>query len=309
MGRISSWLAAIFLVAALTLGYLYLKQRGEMALVRAEMAEKLANEQQSRRQLADFQQKLAAANTAAKKAEDELTAQDRAASSQPTGGAANRRLISTSDIAREFPEYAELQKKQMRRSILHQYGDALATLNLPPDQLAQLKDLLAGRVFQNDDPRLAGLEPGTPAYVQARREASQSISQQIDALIGPDGQRKLQNAAMLSTAQTQIANTYAPDFQDGGVPLSPEQTSSLAQLMNPMNGAGRGPGMNQADPTTGLTPADDALIEQAAQVLSPAQVAILKSDRVDQNKMNAIMQQYMGAGMQGGGGSITIIRR
>ena len=163
-------------MAALTLGYLYVRERVEMGLLRAENAEKLANEQQSRRELADFQQKLAAANTAAKKAEDELTAQDRAASARP---APRSGIISTNDIARDHPEYAELQRKQLRRTILRQYGRGDGEPLPPPDQLARLKDLLVQRSFSAGDPRLAGLEPGTPAYNQAMRAASQAkIGQQ-----------------------------------------------------------------------------------------------------------------------------------
>jgi len=291
MGRPSSLLAGIFFVAAVALGYLYLSQRAEMGLIRAELAEKSSHEEQNRRQLAEFQQKLAAANAAAKKAEEELTAQDRAASARPAAPANGKQLSQLLDLERD-PAYVALQKRQMRRIILRQYGDALASLNLPPDQLSQLKDLLAGRIFSSGDPRLAGMEPGTPAYNQELRAASQAISQQIDALIGPDGQRKLQAAQMLTTSQNQVANNYAPDFADAGVPLTPDQSTSLAQLLNPMNNPGGGRAMNQADPETFLSPRDEQLLDQAAQILSPPQIAILKADRAEQNQRQALMRQY-----------------
>ena len=90
------------------------------------------------------------------------------------------------------------------------------------------------------------------------------------------------------------------------MPLTAAQSAGLAQLINPMNN--RGPGMNQVDPSTGLTPGDDALFEQAAQVLSPAQVAILKADRADQNRMNSIMREYLNAG-SGGTGTVIMSNR
>jgi hypothetical protein len=309
MARLSSWLAAVFFAAYLVLGYFYLKQRAEMALVRAEASEATAREQQSRRQATEFRQKLAAADDAAKKAEEELAAQDQAATARTkASAAANRnRVINLSDIAKDHPEYAELQRKQMRRTLLRQYGDSLAALNLPPDQLVQLKDLLMSRSFSADDPRLAGLERGTPAYNQAMRAASEAATQQIDALIGPDGQRKLQDAQMLTTAQNQVANTYAPDFQEAGAPLTPEQSAGLAQLLNPRNGLGGGRAMNEPDPATWLSPRDTALLEQAAQVLSPAQLSIFKSDRADQNHMQSIMRSYLPTGGQANFGTTTII--
>ncbi len=297
MARLSSWLAAVFFIAYLVLGYFYLKQRAEMALVRAEASEATAREQQSRRQVTEFQQKLAAANDAAKKAEEELSAQDRAATTRTAAPATANvaRAARMLDLQRD-PAYQALEKKQLRRFMLRQYGDALASLNLPPDQLAQLKDLMASRVFSGGDPRLAGLEQGSPAYMQAMRAASQAVNQQIDALIGPEGQRKLQDAQMLTTAQNQVNTNYAPDFAEGGVPLTPEQTTGLAQLLNPRNLVGRGPAANQPDPETWLTPRDQKLLEQAAQVLSPAQLEILKGDRAEQNQRQALMRQYTGGG-------------
>ena len=304
MTRPSSWLAAIFFLAAVTLGYLYLRQRVEMGLIRAEMAEKSFRAEQDHRQIADYQKKLVAANDAAKKAEEELTAQDREATARTPAVANRGRVINMNDIARDHPEYADLQRKQLRRSILRQYGDALSALNLAPEQLAQLKDLLASRVIANGDPRLAGLTPGTPAYNQATRAASAAVNAQITDLIGPDGQAKLRDAMMTSMAETQIANNYAPDFQDAGVALTPEQTRSLAQLMSPARMIAGGAGQNQADPATGLSPNDEAMLEQAAQILSPAQVAILKTDRSDQGRMNAIMQAYVSPGTAGGAQTI-----
>ena len=313
MARLYPWLAAVLAIALMVLGYCYLKQSAEMGLIRAELTEKSFHAEQDHRQIADYQKRLTAANDAAKKAEEELVAQDHAATASAPTVTRRTQVINMNDIARDHPEYVELQRKQMRRAMLRLYGDTLSTLNLPPEQLAQLKDLLANRTLLPGDPRVAGLTQGTPAYNQAARAASQEVNQEIDALIGADNQAKLRDAQIVQMGQSLVANNYAPDFQDAGVPLSPEQTRSLAQLLSPGNMAGQSLGSAQPDSTTGLSPRDDALIEQAAQIMSPAQLAILKSDRADQNRMTAIMQEYTSPTATGGrtvimqgGGSVII---
>lgn len=101
--------------------------------------------------------------------------------------------------------------------------------------------------------------------------------------------------------QNQVNVTYAPDFADAGVPLTPAQASGLVQAMADANYAGKDsstrlPGYNTPDPTTGLTPHDNRIINAAALVLNPAQVQILKTDQIQNRQIAATMKQYNKSG-------------
>jgi hypothetical protein len=131
--------------------------------------------------------------------------------------------------------------------------------------------------------------------------AAQDTEQQITAILGSNADATLAQLQARTAIQNQVNTTYAADFADAGVALSPEQASALIQAMADANYAGkdlstRPAGYNTPDPTTGLTPHDNRIINSAAQALNPAQIQVLTSDQVDFHKMAAIMKQYNSGG-------------
>jgi hypothetical protein len=119
--------------------------------------------------------------------------------------------------------------------------------------------------------------------------------------------RRLDADATLTQLQTrtgiqnQVNSTYTSDFTDAGVPLTPQQASGLVQAMADANYAGKDTstcpaGYNIPNPTTGLTPHDNRIINSAAAVLSPAQVQVLTTDQIENHQIAAIMKQYNKSG-------------
>jgi hypothetical protein len=319
MNRALSWLAAILFLGCLSLGYLAARQKTEITQAKAETTQVNlhwdAAKKEEQKQILDLQQQLAAAKEAQILLQKQggQQAQELSASAQSksddasTDGStkAGGTIIHISDILKDHPEYAALYAKQMRRNVDLKYGSSLNTLNLAPDQLSKLKDLLTERAMSNIDAQqlatAAGLERGSPDWQAAMKAAAQDTEQQITAILGSNADATLTQLQVRTTIQNQVNTTYMADFTDAGMPLSPAQSSGLIQAMADANYAGkdlstRPPGYNTPDPTTGLTPHDNRIINAAAQVLNPAQIQVLTTDQVEFHKIAAVMKQYNKSG-------------
>jgi hypothetical protein len=287
-------------------GFLALRQRA--AVVRVDLELGVVDKADQAR-LADLRRQLAAVQAAQHQAEKEIAQLAQAAVAQPVGGGAEAvRTVHTSDIVKDHPEYAAILAKQARRNMLRQYGGALDSLNLRPDQLAKLKDLLVERSLSSQDAfqaaKAAGLEQGSPAWSDAMKAATEPVEKEMSAVVGTDsGQfmRKLQTEAGISS---QIRYNYTPDFQEAGVALTANQTNSLRQALAGAYNNNGIPASDRAtyrkvDPATGLSPADSRMLEAAAQTLTPAQLQVLQAGQIRQNQQSAIFQQYLTGSTRG----------
>jgi|ERR1700722_17628851 len=306
MRRAIPWLAAIFFVGCLALGTFVRQQKTEIVL--ADIARKAAqNEAQAR--IADLESQVGALNAAKAQADKQIALLTQGASGpgnlqddHPDGGA---KIVHISDIIKDHPEYAALYEKQMRRNVDRMYGNGLSTLNLTPDQLSQLKNLLTERQMGNIDAQQAaeasGLVQGSPAWQAAMTQASQDVEGQLAALLGSNADALLAQLRARMSIQNQVQNNYSPDFSDAGQPLTPEQASGLIQAMADANYSGkdtstRPANYNVPDPTTGLSPHDDRIINSATSLLNPAQIQLLTTDQMENEQISSIMKQYSSGG-------------
>jgi hypothetical protein len=304
MKRLLPYLTVVLFLGCLALGYLDLHQRIQIAQVNLDWGNA---DKDAQKQIADLQHQLTESKAAKAAADRQIAklAQTAPSGSQNQGAKGGPKIIHIGDILKDHPEYSGLYTKMMRRNVLRMYGDALTTLNLPPDQFAQLKDLLVQRQLSQIDAQgaasAAGLQQGTPEWNDAIKQAAQDSEQQISTLLGGNGNAILQQLQARAGMQNQVQFTYAPDFAEAGAPLTPEQTSGLVQAMADANYAGkdlstRPAGYNNVDPSTGLSPHDDRIINSATSVLTAAQVQILKQDQIENEQMSSIMREYSKGG-------------
>jgi hypothetical protein len=304
MQRALPWFAAILLLTNVALGYLVITLKTEVTQV--HLAWDTAN-QDAQKRIGDLQHKLTSAKEAQTKADKQIAEMRGNPSGAASGGGANggRRIIHLSDIMKDHPEYEALYAKNMRRNIDRMYGNNLGSLNLSPDQLSQLKNLLVERQMSSMDAmsaaQAAGLTPGTPEYREAMQDASQNVEQQLTALLGSNADATLRQLQVRGNMESQVEFNYAVDFTDAGSPLNPAQSTALVQALADANYGGkdestRPANYNVVDPATGLSPHDQRIISNAAQVLSPAQVQVLTTHQVENEQQTAIMREYMKGG-------------
>jgi hypothetical protein len=311
MQRAYPWLTAILLLVFLGLGFLVLRQKTEIVEVDLHRSD---DDRSARNETADLEYRLLAARETTARLEKQAAQTKAAAPAEAAGPAmgGSAKTVHISDIIKEHPEFAALWAAQNRGGITRQYGAALEALNLPPDKLAKIKDLLVERSQSEMDAQqaaqAAGLKEGSAAWRAALKEAAAPAEQEMAALAGssdPEFAGRLQNQA---SAQSQIQFNYSGDFEEAGVGLNPGQTRALGLAIANANysnrsTAGRPPNYNQVDPDTSLSPHDQRILDAASPALSPAQLEIIKSDLIQTHQQQAIMQQYT----SGANGRVNIV--
>ncbi len=231
---------------------------------------------------------------------------ERRRAAQAAGGAAaaneaKRRgdMVDLTSYMERDPAYERMRQARALRSVAQQYGSALASLGLPPDKLAKLRQLLADRMLAPQDAQAAaeaqGLDPNSREVSQAAGQSMSEINGEIKDLVGPDALQQLQNASMQTMMRQRIQNEYAADLSAAGVPLSESQIDALAaaeaqaqqQAVVAMRAGLKGP-----DAAAAFQQAQaEALLTAAAKVLSPDQTAALQQSVAQNEQMQALVQR------------------
>jgi hypothetical protein len=188
------------------------------------------------------------------------------------------------------PTTKVLWRKLERRGNMYIYGDLLPMMGLPPDQLSKLLDLMVEQTESgldaNEASKLNNLSDADAA--KARQAAENVVAEQIKELIGPNNAAMLQLATSSPgpTAPASVYSEIGVDLSLAGIPLSPGQFDAAAQIYNevrPYPTFNIGIADDQTpDPATGLTPFYNALLDRLSQILTPAQIAVIKDDYVEQ---------------------------
>jgi hypothetical protein len=173
-------------------------------------------------------------------------------------------------------EYARVEIDEMN---LRYVGAILRTMRLDPEVEALALRYLSARQ-----------EASTAAY-QAVREANVSpraalqegyrqVDQEAKAYLPQDLHSRIQDLIAGDAYLRDIKNWFAPSMEFAGEPLRDEQHLPLAKaFLASRYGRDRTPGTGQGGArldASGLLPADHALLEQAAAVLSPRQLEALR---------------------------------
>ncbi len=226
---------------------------------------------------------------AAPPAVDELPAPEASPERPDNDGPANRgqRGGGAQFAARmaEFmkdPDFAAAMKLDQEARLDARYGALFKQLNLPPAQLAELKALLAERESAGRDVWMTAREQGIDPRVNRDqlRELSQDIQDEVNANIKATLGDNVFNALEAYNATSQQRNTvndFARRLDYSSQPLNSAQAAQLTTILaNTGTVSGR---------TVLIT---DATISQAAGVLTPAQLADLKSQQAEQQARQII---------------------
>jgi len=284
-------------VACGILGYIVLRQKAELASAQID-AHALKAE-------------LGAAKEALAKANKQRSAGQRGAAGAGATRAPSRPArgpAQMSDIFKDHPEFVKLYNEFTRRQLGTIYGGGLNSLNLSPQQLNRLKDLLTERQMSVVDAAQAaaseGLRAGSAEWQQAINQASLTDDQEIKDILGPNADATLDDLkSNAGRAQAQPVmeyqvNNLAPQFADAGIPLTTDQSAGLTQaLLNAYYWQGRDLSdrpvdYNEVDPSTGLTPHETRNLNNAAQVLTADQLNLLQNYYIQMEQVQAMERQY-----------------
>ena len=291
------------------------KQQGELVELRAaamsstERAELQKRVWDSEKHARQLETQLAAIRSSAADGGGLVASADAA----PAGGAQNRVL---GDVVNSWlsvmndPEAQRLMAQQQRGQISSRYAGLFRSLGLPPDKLAQFKDLLLEKQSVRNDVLLAatqqGINPMTnPAeFRQLETNAQAEIDAKIKTTLGPDGFSQFETY-QATQGQRGVVNQLQDSLSYTATPLSGAQSQQLVDILGrtgPLRTSDVGGG-NAANNST----VTDATIAAAQGVLAPPQVQALQEIQQQQQagrELQRLMRQGQG-GLQGainGGG-------
>jgi len=222
------------------------------------------------------------------------------------GKGTGMKVVHMRDVIAAHPEFVALDRKALRHNTIRQYARAIEALKLPPDQAAQVKELLVERNLATNDAHQAATDAGiadsTPEMGKAIAQAEAPLNQALDSLLGPDGRGKLE--ALQGTSfygSTNGIDDLAVDLMDAGHGLSPDQVQALAQTQHDLEDSAKNPaaaaaGYRTLDHNTWESPLDQDFFAKAAALLTPDQLQIVKTSRTEENQRQAIMREFTGNG-------------
>jgi len=244
---------------------------------------------------------------AAKKREETRKAREAAASATITAPKKNAPVDLTPYLEKQ-PGYAQLRQLLMLRQVNRQYGD-LKGLNLPPEQLDKLRNLLAEKLQAPQDAReaalQAGIEANSPEMRKAVQEASSGVDSEIKALVGPDQYTAVNNLQMQAGFRTNIQFQISPDMNAAGLPLSTDQINALAQAQQDAQKTAAQAMRNNGGPANYQAVMNQAMADQAAKVLTPDQLAVFQQSISINSQMAALQAKAREAAQQELGSKIT----
>jgi hypothetical protein len=254
----------ILLLAATTLGGAALawRQYGELVELRAAAM--------NRNERADLQKRVWDLEKENRELQDRLAAQREpsdvdellAAATNPERPSSTRERGSRGDsrgrgssgfqqavAVRELmnkPEVQAMLNVQYKGAIEARYAALFKNLNLPPEQVDRLKNLLAERITTMQDVTIAAREQGInprenpEAFRKVIADAQNQINNGIKAVIGEQGFAQLSNYEQ-TIPQRNVVNELQQRLSYTNTPLTPAQAEQMVQILA-TNPAQRQPG-------------------------------------------------------------------
>lgn len=191
------------------------------------------------------------------------------------------------------PEFVAAMKTEQLARIEQRYGELFKSLNLPPDQLAKLKDLLVERENAGRDvmasAREQGLDMRNADSRDQLRQLTADLQAEIDASIGSTLGTNVADALTnynSTTQQRNAVNNFNEKLANtvGGQTLNSSQSQQFATILAD---TGTQQGRNVL-----IT---DATITRAAAVLTNDQLTALKQLQAEQQAQQLIQAKMRAA--------------
>jgi hypothetical protein len=212
-----------------------------------------------------------------------------AAPALPDGSPADFATAGRFAALLESPEAQRLLAMQQRSTLDSRYSALFRLLNLSPDQLEDLKDLLVEKRTAAADVLAAARTQGlnnreSRAEIRTLLEDTQAeIDGQIRTLLGESGFQRYQDFEQ-TQAQRAVVSRLEQRLSYSSLPLTPQQAEQLVQVFSadspqrsdPNAGAARAAFAGQ------VTPISDQALAQAATVLNSAQLQALRALQQEQ---------------------------
>lgn len=212
------------------------------------------------------------------------------------------------------PEFAKAMSVQQRAALDARYASLFKQLNLPPEQLEKLKNLLVERQTARMDVMNAARENGLNPRDNREEmrkltdEAQAEVDASIKAALGETVYNKYQNYEA-TQPQRALVGQLDQRLSYSSTPLTSTQTEFLVTALassTPAESTDQGGGGPGNWGGGNRTPISDAVLQQAQSVLTPDQVTALKQLQTEQQAQQQIRElMRANSGNNGGGNTAT----
>jgi len=236
-------------------------------------------------------------------AEPDEPADDTADNAQPARQRRNNRPNFTALMAN--PAFAKAWNTEQRARIDARYAALFKKLNLSPEQQTALANLLLERQNSARDvfaaAREQGLNPGQNRDDLRKMvtDAQAEVDQNIKTTLGDTAYQQYQNYEN-TQSQRAIVSQLNQTLSALATPLTTAQSDFLVQALSTPAATAQSSAQGGGPWGRGGTTITDAVIEQAQNVLSPAQVDALRQLQTQQQAQQTIRQMMRGGGGRGG---------
>ncbi|MBL9206603.1 MAG: hypothetical protein JNN01_16035 [Opitutaceae bacterium] len=201
------------------------------------------------------------------------------------------RMATSSSLERAVSGTPPVSPAMHARATLDlRYADLFRQLNLTPAQLEKLKALLVERDTARTNvaavATASGLDPqqNSAEFQKLVNQAQREIEATIAQTIGAEGYATFQNYQQTST-QRYTVKQLEQSLSYTSTPLNAAQGDQLVNLLARTSAAHRA--ASGGDPATALSPMiTDEALAQAASLLSPAQLAVLRDMKTYQDALS-----------------------
>lgn len=198
--------------------------------------------------------------------------------------------ISPEDLLPEnsFDQWLSVSPMHRRSRMSHEamepFETILASLNLPPDRLLRLQELIVEREESAQDAEALSkdywMSPGSTAI--ARAQAAAAFDQEMANVAGDANIQKIRQMLSLRPQLEQIVQKVGRDLDLSGAPMNADDLLQLAQIYKdsyaPPMERGFVNRMANFDSKTGLGDIDRQTLARAAALLTPGQLDVLRID-------------------------------
>jgi hypothetical protein len=196
------------------------------------------------------------------------------------------------------PFFQELE----RRRVMSRYNILLSALQIPPRKLSAVQDLLVQRAIETRRiSRHLRMQPGRPGAADAPAgtdRATEDIDVKIETLVGSDAARAIKewNSAVYSygNAPDGQASQDAVTLAEAGFTLTNDQLVRLALIRYEVHTENPdlppGPGGPRLEAQAGLAPQEEKLLAREAEVLSPAEITVLRNWATEERQARAALE-------------------
>jgi hypothetical protein len=170
----------------------------------------------------------------------------------------------------------------MSHEAMEPYEAILASLNLPPDRLRRLQELIVEREESANDvddlSKEYRVEPASTAI--ARADAVAASDREMADIVGEPNGQKVRQMLSLKPQLEQVVHSVGRDLAQGGAPLNADNLLQLAQIYKDSYAPPLERGFLDRtagfDSETGLGDADRQTLARASVFLTPEQMDVLR---------------------------------